>query len=960
VHIVPHTHDDAGWLKTVDEYYAGQNNTIQHAGVHYILDSVIRNLAENPDRKFVYVEQAFFARWWREQSEKTQNLTRQLVKNGQLQMINGAWVMHCEATPHYLDMIDQTRLGHTFLMKEFGILPKIGWQIDPFGHSATQAALLSAEVGFVGLFFGRIDYQDLALRVNQSAAEFVWRASPSLGPQTQVFTGLTGEYGGNYGPPAGFNWDHSSNDEPIQDDPDLENYNVQSRIDDFVKASLWQASHTKGHNILMTMGSDFQYEAAGDWYSNLDKLIHYLNKDGRVNAFYSNPEMYVAAKAKEDVAWPLKTDDFFPYADGPHQFWTGYFTSRPDLKRFVRDSSAFFQISKQILALGLPKQPFSKLETLAEAMGLLQHHDAIAGTEKQHTAFDYAKRLARARSQAEVVASSALAALSEDAQTKFSYCVQRNVSICEATQHASGTQQPLSFVVWNGLAQERIEVVELPVEVASSVIDLETGATVPSQIVHALPSITNYGEPAQGAALTLIFEAKLPALGFKSYRLQANRAAAQSDRKQTNDDVVLENEYLKITICGDTGKLCSIADKESGIRTRAVQDWYWYTASIGNDESKQASGAYIFRPNRSEAEQVFKQKPSVEVSRGDLADEVIQHFGSVVYQRFRLAKGSRHLEHTYTVSALPIADGWGKEIVSRISTDISNAGECYTDSNGREMQYRKRNYRATWKLNQTEPTAGNYFPVGTSLFIKDSKAQLTVLTDAVQAGTGCVNDGAIELMVDRRLLKDDERGVGEPLNETEFVMPYYGANNGGEHYGAGLVVRGQHFITLAPPSKAAGVWRPLQDRVYIKAVPFFANSQLSSKAAVYSALAAPLPPNVQIITLETVEADIILLRLAHQFGLDEDATLSKPATVSISKLFAGRSVRRVEELALTGTAPRSEVVRRRIAWKIEGENERIPLDMGDDGQSTSDEVELGPLQIKTFRVSFGEEIAIVV
>jgi len=45
--------------------------------------------------------------------------------------------MNDEATAYYEDIIDQLSDGHKFLFQEFNITVKIGWQIDPFGHSAT-------------------------------------------------------------------------------------------------------------------------------------------------------------------------------------------------------------------------------------------------------------------------------------------------------------------------------------------------------------------------------------------------------------------------------------------------------------------------------------------------------------------------------------------------------------------------------------------------------------------------------------------------------------------------------------------------------------------------------------------------------------------------------------------------------------------------------------------------------
>ena len=97
--------------------------------------------------------------------------------------------MHDEAAAHYIDMMDHTALGHFFLLKEFGVRPTVGWQIDPFGHSQIQVTALGAELGFKGLYFGRIDYQDMAYRQSTKQCEFVWEVG-----QEQVFTGLTGSY----------------------------------------------------------------------------------------------------------------------------------------------------------------------------------------------------------------------------------------------------------------------------------------------------------------------------------------------------------------------------------------------------------------------------------------------------------------------------------------------------------------------------------------------------------------------------------------------------------------------------------------------------------------------------------------------------------------------------------------------------------------------------------------------
>ena len=53
--------------------------------------------------------------------------------------------MNDEAATHYSAIIDNHKLGFEYLRNNFGKCgrTKIGWQIDPFGHSREQASLFA-------------------------------------------------------------------------------------------------------------------------------------------------------------------------------------------------------------------------------------------------------------------------------------------------------------------------------------------------------------------------------------------------------------------------------------------------------------------------------------------------------------------------------------------------------------------------------------------------------------------------------------------------------------------------------------------------------------------------------------------------------------------------------------------------------------------------------------------------
>ena len=318
VHVIGHSHTDVGWLKTVDQYYSGVNRSDSFGVVHQILDSVLLGLLRNPERRFSYGEQAFFQRWYRRLGSAQRAQVAQVVASGQLEFINGGWCMHDEANPHWLDMVDQTTLGHRYIAAQFGEAanPRAGWQIDTFGHSATQAALLTGEVGLTGFLFARIDYQDFAWRTPNRSLEWLWRPSPSLGQSAEVFASafapvaLPPQAGrsGYYGDPDRlcFNLKCYNGDEarPIQDDPELDDYNVPQRVDDAVRYATTMAQAIQGENLLLLQGDDFYWEDAEHNFKELDK-VHGRPCTRTRSTAHNTPHQPLTSLTRSLPSWPL-------------------------------------------------------------------------------------------------------------------------------------------------------------------------------------------------------------------------------------------------------------------------------------------------------------------------------------------------------------------------------------------------------------------------------------------------------------------------------------------------------------------------------------------------------------------------------------------------------------------------------------------------------------------------------
>ena len=151
VHFVPHSHLDAGWLKTYDEYF--------YDDVYTIFSSVVDKMRFDHEVTYTVGDLAFFQRYFSSLTAFEKRKVASLVKRGQIEIIHGGLVSPDEACPNYSDVLRNFEAGHDFLKDAFGITPTVVWQLDPFGHSSAMADIF-AEIGFDATVFARINLED--------------------------------------------------------------------------------------------------------------------------------------------------------------------------------------------------------------------------------------------------------------------------------------------------------------------------------------------------------------------------------------------------------------------------------------------------------------------------------------------------------------------------------------------------------------------------------------------------------------------------------------------------------------------------------------------------------------------------------------------------------------------------------------------------------------------------------
>lgn len=177
----------------------------------------------------------------------------------------------------------------------------------------------------------------------------------------------------------------------------------------------------------------------------------------------------------------------------------------------------------------------------------------------------------------------------------------------------------------------------------------------------------------------------------------------------------------------------------------------------GARRGAERSGAYLFLPDGDAVPFKRAATSTILITKGSFESSVITGLPFVIHENIM-----RDNENSLEIrNSIDIGERSNTEIIMRMSSGIENNDIFYTDLNGFELVKRQR-------FNKL-PIQANYYPIPSALYIEDDKLRLTLLT-AQPLGGSSLKNGEIEIMQDRRLDQDDNRGLGQGLVDNKIVL----------------------------------------------------------------------------------------------------------------------------------------------------------------------------------------------
>jgi len=157
IYLVPHTHYDAAWAFTKEEYL--QINEV-------ILEEAAR-LMETSEFKFC-VEQTFLLNQISKRNHNLFQRLKKMIKAGKLEIVDGQYLMADTMLPCGEVLVRNILLGKRYCKQKFGVDVPVAWVADSFGMNA-QLPQIYKKAGYKWLAFRR------GARADIKESEFLWK-----------------------------------------------------------------------------------------------------------------------------------------------------------------------------------------------------------------------------------------------------------------------------------------------------------------------------------------------------------------------------------------------------------------------------------------------------------------------------------------------------------------------------------------------------------------------------------------------------------------------------------------------------------------------------------------------------------------------------------------------------------------------------------------------------------------